>query len=183
MMKSFTSIIQTLVLLILLQGCSSMPLSTMLKMSSFDETDFVNLKAEDIRVKVRNNTQENVLRNNVLRYQYRGPEGAIDESFSMELINENVETIEHWFTDNSVQHSGWYKLDSEGIKLFKELQKDPLLAMRKKEGDFTFSVTFKLSKNAPERFMMSIDLLLNPEDGYFTLFDQHELDLKEAQND
>lgn len=160
-----------------------MPLTTMLKMSSFDETDFVNLKPEDIRVKVRNSTQENVLTNNVLRYQYRGPEGAIDQSFSMELIKENVETIEHWFTGNSYQHSGWYKLDAEGVKLFKELQKDPLLAKRKKEGELEFSVKFKLSENIPERFTISIDLLLNPEDGYFTLFDQHELNLTEAQND
>ena len=183
MKKLVTTIFKSLILITLLQGCSSMPLTTMLKMSSLDETDFVNLKPEDIRVKVRNSTSDNVLSNNVLRYQYRGPEGAIDESFSMELIKENVETIEHWFTDNSYQHSGWYKLDAEGIKLFKELQKDPLLAMRKKEGDFKFSVTFKLSESAPKRFMMSIDLLLNPEDGYFTLFDQHELDLTEAQND
>lgn len=160
-----------------------MPLSTMLKMSSFDETDFVKLKPEDIRVKVRNNTQENVLRKNVLRYQYKGPEGAIDQSFSMELIDEDVETVEHWFGDDSFQHSSWYKLDEEGIKLFNKLQQHPLLAMRKKEGDFNFSVKFNLTESAPERFKISIDLLLNPGDGYFTLFDQHELDLTKAEND
>lgn len=183
MKKSFTIIIQTLTLLILLQGCSSVPLSTMLKMSSFDETDFVKLNPDDIRVKVRNNTRENVLKENVLRYQYRGPEGVIDQSFSMELIDEDVETIEHWFADDSFQHSSRYRLDAEGIELFKQLQQHPLLAMRKKEGEFKFSVTFKLTESAPERFNMSIDLLLNPEEGYFTLFDQHELDLTQAAND
>lgn len=183
MKKQVTTMLQTLVLILLLQGCSSIPLSTMLKMSNFDETDFVKLNPEDIRVKVRNNTPKNILRNNVLRYQYKGPEGAIGESFSMELIKEDVETIEHWFADNSFEHNSLYKLDAEGIELFRKLQKNPLLAMRKKEGELKFSVTFKFTENTPERFSMSIDLLLNPEEGYFTLFDQHELDLTEAQND
>lgn len=152
-------------------------------MSSFDETDFVKLNPEDIRVKVRNNTQENILKKNVLRYQYKGPEGVIDESFSMELFDEDVETIEHWFGDDSFQYSSWYKLHRKGIELFKKLQQNPLLAMRKKEGELNLSVTFKLTETAPEKFNMSIDLLLSPEDGYFTLFDQHELDLTQAKND
>ncbi|WP_417446839.1 hypothetical protein [Kangiella sp.] len=183
MKRPMTTIIQTLVLILILQGCSSMPLSTMLKMSSFDETDFVKLNPEDIRVKVRNNTQKNVLKSNVLRYRYKGPEGLIDQSFSMELIEEDIETIEHWFADDSFQHSSRYRLDAEGVKLFKQLQQNPLLAMRKKEGEFKFSVTFKLTETTPEKLNMSIDLLLSPEDGYFTLLDQHEFNLTEAQNE
>lgn len=183
MKKIVTTIIQTLFLILLLQGCSSMPLSTMLKMSSFDETDFVKLNPEDIRVKVRNNTQENVLKSNVLRYQYKGPEGVIDESFSMELFDEDIETIEHWFGDDTSQHSSWYKLDDRGIKLFRNLKQHPLLAMKKKDGEFSISVKFKIAESAPEQFNMSIDLLLSPEDGYFTLFDQHEFNLTEAQNE
>ncbi|HEY9031429.1 MAG TPA: hypothetical protein VIM93_08710 [Kangiella sp.] len=183
MKRPMTTIIQTLVLILILQGCSSMPLSTMLKMSGFDETDFMKLNPEDIRVKVRNNTQENVLSNNILKYQYRGPEGVIDESFSLEMINEDVETVEHWFTDDSFQHSSWYKLDAEGVMIFKRLQQNPLLAMKKKEGKSSFSVKFRFVESTPQQFTISIDLLLSPEGGYFTLLNQHEFNLTEAQNE
>lgn len=183
MKKLVTTILKTLVLIFLLQGCSSIPLSTMLKMSSFDEHSFTELAAEEVRVKVRSNTQHNAITKNLLRYQYQGPEGVVDESFSLKLIEENVATIEHWFSEESFEHASLYQLDAEGVKKFKRLQQHPLITMKSREGKFKITVNFEFSDQVPEQILMSVDLLLTPEDGFFTLLDEHEFDLEAARNE
>lgn len=181
MKKLVTTIFKTLVLIFLLQGCSSIPLSTMLKMSSFDEQSFAELAAEEIRVRVRSNTQHNAITKNALRYQYQGPEGVIDESFSLQLVEENVETVEHWFSQDSFEHSSLYQLDAEGVEKFKALQQHPLITMKNREGKFKITVNFEFSEQVPEQILMSVDLLLTPEDGFFTLLEEHEFNIGKTQ--
>ncbi|ACV26201.1 hypothetical protein [Kangiella koreensis] len=181
-MKKVTTIsLQAIIFILVLQGCSSIPLSTMMKMSGFDENSFTEVTAEEVRVKVRSNTQHNVLKENVLRYQYQGSDGVLDESFSLELIEEDVRMIEHWFSDDSFEHSSVYQLDSDGRAKFKKLQQHPLINNKNREGKFKVTVTFKFTDQAPKQVLLSVDLLLAPEDGFFTLLDDHEFDLEAAR--
>lgn len=183
MKRIVTTILQTLVLIFCLQGCSSIPLSTMMKMSGFNEHSFAELAAEEVRVRVRSNTQHNAITKNVLRYQYQGPEGVLDESFSLQLIEENVDTIEHWFSEDSFEHASLYQLDEEGVEKFKILQQHPLMTMKNREGKFKVTVNFEFSDQVPEQILMSVDLLLTPADGFFTLLDEHEFDIGKAQKE
>lgn len=87
------ALVVTVFAFLLLQGCSNIPVSTMMKMSGFDEEDFIKLNPEDIRVKVRSNTQVNVLAANQLSYSYKGFEAFIDDCLSLELLKKKLELL------------------------------------------------------------------------------------------
>lgn len=165
-----------LIAIFLLQACSNIPLSTMMKMSGFDEEDFIKLKPEDIRVKVRSNTKVNVLAANQLSYSYKGSEAYIDDCLSLELFKEEVRTVEHWFRDDSFEHIGWYQLDSEGIDKFRAMQQHPILQNKDREGTFELTIQTVYFDESPTKFELSVDLLLDPKEGYFTMFEDLEID-------
>ncbi|MCW8856493.1 MAG: hypothetical protein OQJ95_03955 [Kangiella sp.] len=167
----------TLLIIVLVQACSNVPLSTMLKMSSFDEEDFIRLNPEELRVRVRSNTKTNVIEANQLTYSYKDTETYIDQYLSLEkLEEEKIRTVKHWFKDDSVEHISWYRLDEEGVEQFRALQKHPFLQDKDREGTFELSVQTVYTEDSPLQFLLSVDLLLEPEDGYFTLFYDLEID-------
>ena len=166
-----------LVAFFLLQACSNIPISTMIKMSSFDEDDFIQLNPEELRVRVRSNTETNVIASNQLTYSYKDTETYIDRYLSLEkLEEEKVRTVKHWFKDDTVEHISWYKLDEEGVEQFRALQQHPVLQDKDREGTFELSVQTVYTEDSPMQFLLSADLLLDPEDGYFTLFYDLEID-------
>lgn len=182
MIKDTGSILIIILLTLLIQGCSNVPLSTMMKMSGFDEGDFIELNPEDIRVRVRSNTKTNVLAANQLSYSYKGSEAYIDDCLSLVLIKEDIRTIEHWFRDDSYEHIGWYQLDAEGVEKFKALQQHPILQNKDREGTFELSIQTVYSEDSPNKFKLSVDLMLIPEDGYFTMFEGLDIDQSPARN-
>lgn len=175
-MNKITSLISVLLFLLFLPACSNIPLSTVMKMSGFDEEDFIKLNPEDIRVKVRSNTKVNVLAANQLSYSYKGSEAYIDDCLSLELFKEEVRTVEHWFRDDSFEHIGWYQLDSEGIDKFRAMQQHPILQNKDREGTFELTIQTVYSDESPTKFELSVDLLLDPKEGYFTMFEDLEID-------
>lgn len=176
------ALVVTVFAFLLLQGCSNIPVSTMMKMSGFDEENFIKLNPEDIRVKVRSNTKVNVLAANQLNYSYKGSEAYIDDCLSLVLIKEDIRTIEHWFRDDSYEHIGWYQLDAEGVEKFKVMQAHPILQNKDREGTFELTIRTVYSDNSPTRFELSVDLLLAPEEGYFTMFEDLEIDQSPTRN-
>lgn len=177
MSKALGTILIMALITLLLQGCSNVPLSTMIKMSSFDEEDFIQLNPEELRVRVRSNTKTNVIAANQLTYSYKDTEVYIDRYLSLEkLEEEQVRAVKHWFKDDSVEHISWYQLDEEGIEQFRALQQHPVLQDKDREGTFELSVQTVYTEDSPMQFLLSADLLLDPEDGYFTLFYDLEID-------
>lgn len=182
MIKDTGSILIAILLALLIQACSNVPLSTVMKMSGFDEDDFIKLTPEDIRVRVRSNTKTNVLAANQLSYSYKGSEAFIDDCLSLTLINEDVRTVKHWFRKDSSEHISWYQLDAEGVEKFKAMQAHPILQQKDREGTFELSIQTVYSEDSPNQFELSVDLLLDPEDGYFTMFDGLEIDQGPARS-
>lgn len=184
MNKTVASFLITLFIIFCVQACSNVPLSTMMKMSGFDEDDFIKLTPEDIRVRVRSNTKVNVLAANQLSYSYKGSEAYIEECLTLvKLEEENIKTIEHWFREDSFEHISWYQLDKEGIEQFRSLQRHPILKNTDREGSFELSIQTVYTEDSPNQFELSVDLLLNPEDGYFTMFEGLEIDQSPARSD
>lgn len=183
MNKTVTSFLLTSFIIFCVQACSNVPLSTVMKMSGFDEDDFINLKPEDIRVRVRSNTRSNVLAANQLSYNYKGSEAYIEECLTLvKLEEENIKTIEHWFREDSFEHISWYQLDKDGIEQFRSLQRHPILKNKEREGSFELSIQTVYTDDSPTKFELSVDLLLDPEEGYFTMFEDLEIDQSPARN-
>ena len=182
LVKKIALLLSILIFNFLLQACSNIPVSTMMKMSGFDEDDFIKLNPEVIRVKVRSNTKVNVLAANQLSYSYKGSEAYIDDCLSLILIKEDIRTVEHWFKDDSFEHIGWYQLDSEGIAKFKAMQQHPILQNKDREGTFELTIQTVYSDSSPNQFELSVDLLLDPKEGYFTMFEDLEIDQSPTRN-
>lgn len=165
----------TYMLCLLIVGCSHIPLSTMLSMSTFDEQDFAKLNAKDIRAKIVTNTSKGFVKDRTnLQVKLLTPSHKVDKTLNLIVIKDTVFSEESWFGGTTLKHSTVFKLSEEAIKEFQELQQSTLIQNRTEDGQFNFKVRWQFEGGAPDNFTISANLLLDPEDGFFTLIDDYE---------
>ncbi len=161
-----------LLTLIMIQGCSSIPLSTMWKMKSFDEEDFSQLTPQYVRVKFRSDKFVDVPQKELrLEVKYQENKEQKTASFKLEEIDSGSKEIEKWFGNDFREYYSILRLVPESIVQFKQFQKSAFLK-QEEEKHIEFIIAFGFAENEPDSYLMSIDLLLDPDTGYFTLFDE-----------
>ncbi|AOE49387.1 hypothetical protein [Kangiella sediminilitoris] len=165
----------TYMLCLLVVGCSHIPLSTMLSMSTFDKKDFAELNARHIRAKIVTNISRGYVKDRTnLQVKLLTPSHKLDKTLNLIVVKDTISSEESWFGDTTLKHSTVFKLSEEAIKDFQELQQSPLIQKRTEDGKFNFKVRWQFEGGAPDNFTISADLLLDPEDGFFTLIDDYE---------
>ncbi|NVJ65707.1 MAG: hypothetical protein HWE16_04405 [Gammaproteobacteria bacterium] len=170
-----------LLTLAILQGCSSIPLSTMWKMKSFDEDDFNQIRAQDLRVKFRTDKYVDVTEKSLtLQLKFSSNDEAHESKFELEQIEQGHETKDPWFRKEYKEFYSVLRLSPESMRSFKKLQRSAA-SLRDSSKNVEFIVNFGFGENEPESYIMSIDLLLNPNQGYFTLFDEVPFGVKNIE--
>ncbi|SET07886.1 hypothetical protein [Thalassotalea agarivorans] len=156
-----------------LSACANIPLSTMVKYSTFDEQDFLEVNAQDVSSKVSlvggltlepQGSQLGV----VLDYE----DNKKTFKFPLQVSKkEFFEAQEGWFSDVGPTHVYTLELTEDGIKQFRLLQNDIRQSLPK---SLTLSVTanFDDSTELTEDNTISVMVRLAPQDGYTTLIDE-----------
>lgn len=158
--------------ILLIQGCSNIPLSTMWKMKGFDQNDFNRIKPQQIRVKFRSDKFVDVTKKSLkLSIQSTKNKKTSKKSFALEQINSGENLVNKLFGSDFIEYYSILRLTPDSMKQFSELQKTSLFHQKKGE-TLEFVISFNFYESEPPSYLMSIDLLLNPEDSYFTLFDE-----------
>lgn len=156
----------------------------MLKFSTFDEEDFKAVDANDLRVKITTNVKESFIDGgNVLRLSYKGGTGKLDESMLLSIMDNKQKVQSHWFSDDSLVNTTLFKLNAESIEAFKRIQASPLLFQKNQSGEFTFSVSWQLEGGNTGKHLVKVELLFEPEDGFFTLIDDFEVDYEKLRKE
>ncbi|WP_223668440.1 hypothetical protein [Kangiella shandongensis] len=169
-----------LFLCLLIVGCSHIPLSTMLSMSTFDEEDFVELDAKDIRAKIITNTPRKFVKDSTqLQFKLLTPNHKIDKTLSLDIISDDAISEKSWLGNKIVKHTTVFKLSGPAIKEFRALQQSPALHTRSGDNKFHFTISWRFEGGPPEHFTIQADLMLVPEDGYFTLIDNYQFSQNE----
>jgi hypothetical protein len=161
---------------LLLTGCTTVPVSTMMKFSTFDDEDFAKLNAEDIRalITVSNNAPVNVSRLKLELSIGKG-EKKREYLFPIHLLSKsNVAAEKGWFSE--VPESTLYTLEltEEGIKSFKEVQR----IGRNKGQKFNLNLFLSFSKLPKdyEEVVMTLAMVLDKNETPVILFDQATLE-------
>ncbi len=171
-----------LFLLLTLHSCASVPLSTMVQMSSFDTQDFIKLNEDELRVKImlpqgfKLNTDKSWLGIDI-----KSAAGKHQGIFELDQDYEKVISQSRGFLEESELVTEYTLQLSEASKVkFRNLQK---FISRASAEDIHIRVVPKL-KFIPEgavSVQVWVDLLLSKAQGYFTLVNAAQLPLNKLR--
>ncbi|GAA4357119.1 hypothetical protein [Kangiella marina] len=173
----FKKVLMIAALAFLVSACSHIPLSTMLSMSSFDEEDFAQITPETIRAKITTDVADKFAEEKTsLKFVLVSPSKKIDKTLPLKIVSETLGNEEHWFQEDSIKHVTVFKLSPSAIEDFKEIQQT--IAEKHPTGSrqLHFSIRWGMDKQNPGPYRLTAELLLDAEDGYFTLIDDFEID-------
>ena len=156
----------------LLGGCSSIPLSTMMKFSTFDESDFIGIDPHQLRAKILLEQGFSLSANDSkLAIEIDTLQGRINYRFP--LLQEGVKVIEQQaslFSWSKSVSEYQLALTDKGIASFLALQQEIKLNTPK---SYSLSVNTRLAQKPAERgeVTMSVLLRFTGNSTYFTLID------------
>ena len=163
------------VLCFVISACSSIPLTTLLKFSSYDEQELLTLKPKQIRARLTVNSFLNIdLANTKLGITIKNSNGDLALEFPLKQVSlSQTPASEGFFSSAPASQTYLLKLSDKAITDFKALQQQLRLS---EKNTFGLSVAAKLKRNenlTPEqkaqRLFMSIELKLSKQQDYFKI--------------
>ncbi len=168
-----------ILLCLCLSGCVSVPLSTIVRMSSFDERDFALLDAEVVRVKVTLPSGFGLdVGRSWLGVELTSPAGSHQSAFELEQERVQVVEIPGGVLSRAQAGTAYtLRLTATSKAKFRELQ---AFINRGRANQVTIRVVPRLSSFPKETDSVTvwIDLLLSATQGYFTLVDAATLPME-----
>lgn len=160
-------------LLLVLMGCMSVPITTMVRMAGFDRDDFLALEPEALRLRLT--LDQNVPVNLAAT---RLELGADMEDGQQQLFAGSVQ--QHAFREFEVS-GGWFSpeaepryqyllsLDEAGIDAIRRFQE---ALIREQVQSASVSVQIDLDDDFDEAVQVTAEVQLSQEEGFFTLLDE-----------
>ncbi len=170
-----------LLLPLLLSSCASIPLTTLARLSTFDEQDFIALNADQLRVKslistgVRMNEAASKLEVTLTSKQ-----GARHYALQLTQLSERTLLTEAgWFSTAQSQLEQIFCLSDASKQQFKQLQQE---FSGQTLDSFDVGIQISLKRDTPDidAVVASVSLQLSADDAYFTLIDAAEIELSET---
>ncbi|AQQ67660.1 hypothetical protein Mag101_08430 [Microbulbifer agarilyticus] len=166
---------------VLVSACANIPLGTMLKYSSFDIDDFLELNPAEISAKVEvEGGLELSDDGQRLAVTMETAKGERDFTFPLVIEEHGLEPkSDSWFGTSGPTNVYTLKLSGEGILAFEALQ----LAIRKEVPTgfgLKVSTRFKKMEEYPDENTVSILIRLAASESYVTLIDDAPLELEES---
>lgn len=171
--------ILTVLLLLSFSGCASIPLSTMIELSSFDENAFLELEPEDLSVKVHVDKPVELDKDNIeMAVTITTRKGDLKFYFPIGLISQNdIPKDDAWFSSVPERTEYQFELTIEAVDTFRQFQSN----MRAEKPE-SYGLDVRLSMIRPEQeiteVIASVFIKLNRESDYLTLFDRVSLSPK-----
>jgi len=165
-----------------ISSCVSVPLSTIVRMSTFDERDFVQLNPDVVRVRIKLPDGFNLnAGKSSLGVRITSAAGVHHGEFKLEQVTaERAQLSKDMFSDDMPGTAYTLRLSVPSKKEFRDLQ---TFVRRGHPGEIVIAVGPILSsfpKDAPT-VNVWIDLLLSESQGYFTLLDAAEVPMEQIR--
>ncbi len=176
------------ILCFVISACSSIPLTTLLKFSSYDEQELLKLKPKQIRAKLTVNSFLNIdLVNTKLGVTIKSNNGDLALEFPLKQMSLSQTPAKiSFFSSTPASQTYLLKLSDKAIADFIALQQQLTLS---EKNTFGLSVAAKLERNenlSPEqkaqRLFMTIELKLSEQQDFFTLIDNAEISDMSSSN-
>ena len=181
-----THSIRLLCFALLLTSCSTVPVGTAIRMSSFNESKFASLDPDELRIRVALSDGFTLnVDETRLEVDLTASGQNRKETFTLDKVGEALGTRGGGlFTSAQAVQFHVLRLSGSSLRRFRELQQ--FVGARKTE-KLNFNVLFaaktlvKAPSKAPSAFQVWIELLLDQKEGYFTLINGYTMELKQSE--
>lgn len=167
-----------------LAGCSSIPLSTMIKFSGYEKSDFFRINPSELRIKATINSSADIdlFVATKLSAAVTDEKGKVEYHFQLEKIKvETIPAINGMFTNTPAFDVYYLKLTEQAAADFTKL-KEQATSGTKKQGSFNVGVNSRKPINFEnEDILFSVSLQFSSQEDYFTLIDQYQLQQPKTQ--
>lgn len=174
-MMKISIVVAMFLFAVAMTGCNHIPMSTMLKMASFDGADFVALDPSEIKVKVLVEGTRYIESNGaVLKGVISYPDKDMPYNFNLEVHgHKEVEIEGGLFSKSQDGTEVVYILGLSNLEQFRSLQKFTK-SNRRPKFKYDVSSTFSVDKNFNGNFKdirLTISLMLKESEGYLKVLD------------
>lgn len=160
-------------------GCASIPLTTMMKFSTFQKSDFVSLEPEDIKARlIIDQPVEIDIEKVNLGLEVESQQVNRVYKFPLSLLETRaIPAKEGWLASDEAKTEYTFELNQESVLNFRDVQQ---LLKNDKEGKFGFSVDTGFESVPPdlEKINLSILLKLDSTEDFVPIFEDATLDIK-----
>ena len=161
-------------------GCTSIPLSTMAKFATADESDLISLEAEAIRARV---TLDQPLKPDhesiALKMEVDDGQRVQILDFPLTLESQTQHTAEDGFFSSRPAKSAFtYKMTTRAVENLKTLQ-GSFSSKDKSKYSFEISAGIKPHEKPLETITLSLALRLSEQEGFITMLDEAVIDIKQ----
>ena len=163
-----------------LSGCANIPLTTLFKFSTFDESDFVAIDGSQIKSKITISEPLTISEEkSKLSVNIENNLGSRQFTFPLVLVSEKkIPEEKGFFTSKPAQIEQVFKISEQGLVSLNDLQNS--LSDDENNIGFSVNVDFNEEPELGDTVTFSIQLQLDEKDGFFTLVDNFELNFDES---
>jgi len=173
----FRGLVLTGLIGLLLLGCGSIPLSTMLRMSGFDEQDFAAIDPEQLRVRIAlpDGFKLDTAASEI-RLELNSTAGVNRSAYRLEAVSSQPVSLTGGWFRSQPGHADTLRLAPSSVVPFRELQ---ALVGNGKTETVDIEVRPRIARKPDDAASVSvwIELQLSEADGYFRLLEGAELPL------
>lgn len=161
-----------LVACLAISGCMSIPVSTMVRMATFDETDFLELQPAQLRIRITSDSDAPlILRKTRLNLEMLGRDGGrapMNGAVVLESEEDLTPEKTFWPFAYKPEHVYVLKLDEDAIASYQHLQER--IKRRELRAVLTNGVDYDFK--GQEEAQITVELKLASAEDYFTLLDK-----------
>lgn len=157
-------------------GCSTVPVSTMIKLGLMDIDDLVNIKPEEIRAKVHIDNPIKVIPDKTkITLELDADQEIFLYKFDLKLLHTNIiEPQISWFSESVGKTEYIFSLNEKAIESFRATQS---AAATKSLNGFNLKLNYALDNyNGESDMTLSVYLKLAEKQDYFVMFDRLALE-------
>ena len=154
-------IILTLFLLSLLQACTSIPLSSLIKLSTFGAEEFSQIDPKQIRARLTINDPAKLQLHDVrlvFKFEYQFDEKQAYQFILIPISQRDIPAQSHWYGGSPIRHQYDFKIAEKSIAEFNAYQQQ--LLQRGKPKNFHWTVHYYLDKDLPSGYAIDLDLAI-----------------------
>ncbi len=167
---------------LIISGCSSIPLGTMLQLSSFDEKSFLELNPEELKIKIQIDKPVKIKVDQTdLTMVLETSKGKTILDYPLKVLSiKDFPPRKKLFTPLPGRTEYDFLLSKEAINNFHTLQSE-LRTDYPKKLNFSVGTGFDDFSEKLSKVTLSIFIKLDEDDGYITLFDRAPIEIERSE--
>ena len=158
-------IIITLFLLSLLKGCTSIPLSSLIKLSTFGAEEFSQINPKQVRARLTINDPAKLQLHDVrlvFKFDYQFDENQAYQFILTPITQRSIAAQSNWYGSTPKRHQYDFKIAEKSVIEFSAYEQQ--LLHRGKPKNFRWTVFYYLEKDLPSGYVIDLDLAIKFSD-------------------